>query len=107
MNQGDVRWYTFRSPDKRRPVLILTRDSAIAYLASVTIAPITSTVRGIPSEVALSTADGLSTDCAVNCDNIQTVPKTNVGPFIAHLSPDKMRAVRSAIEFALGLDALV
>lgn len=106
MNQGDVCWYTFRPPDKRRPVLILTRDSAIDFLTSLTIAPITSTIRGIPSEVALTPADGLMTDCAVNCDNLQTVPKSNIGPFIAHLSPAKMQAVRTAIEFALGFDTL-
>lgn len=106
MNQGDVRWYTFRAPDKRRPVLILTRDSAIPYLANVTIAPITSTIRGIPSEVTLTPADGLAQECAVNCDNLQTVPKASVGQFIAHLSLDKMHSVQLAIEFALGFDGL-
>ena len=106
MNQGDIRWYTFKAPDKRRPVLVLTRDSAIPYLTGVIVAPITSTIRGIPSEVALTLADGLATECAINCDNIQTVPKASVGPFIAHLSPDKMRAVKVSIGFALGFDAL-
>jgi mRNA interferase MazF len=106
MNQGDVCWFTFRAPDKRRPVLVLTRDSAIRYLTSVTIAPITSTIRGIASEVFLTQDDGLMNACAVNCDSILTVPKANVGPFIAHLSPERMREVRAAIEFALGFDAL-
>jgi len=106
MNQGDVCWYIFRAPDKRRPVLILTRDSAIPYLTNVTIAPITSTIRGIPSEVILTSADGVAQDCAVNCDNLQTVPKGSVGAFIAHLSAEKMSALRLAIEFALGFDAL-
>jgi mRNA interferase MazF len=59
VNRGDVRWYTFNAPDKRRPVLILTRDSAIAVLNSVTVAPITSTIRSIPTEVILTEADGL------------------------------------------------
>lgn len=107
MNQGDVYWYTFHSPDKRRPVLILTRNSAIKFLTGVTIAPITSTIRGIPSEVVLTVADGLFNDCAANFDNIQTVQKANLGAFITHLSAAKMRAVRAAIEFALGLDALI
>ena len=105
MNQGDIYWYTFRPPDKRRPVLVLTRDSAIPYLTGIMIAPITSTIRGAPSEVPLSADDGLLTDCAVNCYNIQTVPKSLIGPFITHLSPEKMVAVRKAIEFALGFDA--
>ena len=105
MNRGEIRWYTFRSPDKRRPVLILTRNSAIRYLNGVTIAPITSTIRNIPSEVALTPADGLANDCAVNCDNMQTVPKANIGAFIARLSTAKMQAVQSAIEFSLGFEA--
>lgn len=106
MNQGEVRWHTFRMPDKRRPVLILTRDSAIPYLTRITVAPITSTIRGIPSEVVLTPEDGLMNECVVNCDNIQTLPKIEIGPSIAYLSPDKMRDVRAAIEFALGFDAL-
>jgi len=107
MNQGDVYWYTFRAPDKRRPVLILTRNSAISFLTGMTIAPITSTIRGIPSEVVLTVTDGLFNDCAANCDNIQTVQKANLGAFITHLSVAKMREVRAAIEFALGFDALI
>lgn len=107
MNQGDVYWYTFRVPDKRRPVVILTRNSAIPFLTGITIAPITSTTRGIPSEVILTPLDGLLNDCAANFDNIQTVQKAHIGGFITHLRPAKMREVRTAIEFALGFDALV
>lgn len=106
MNQGDIHWYAFRPPDKRRPVLILTRDSAIPYLTQLIVAPITSTIRGIASEVTLTPADGLANVCAVNCDNLVTIPKTALGPFIAHLSPARMYAVRLALEFALGFDAL-
>lgn len=106
MNWGDIYWYTFQAPDKRRPVLVLTRDSAIRYLTSITVAPITSTIRGIASEVQLSLADGLQNTCVVNGDSIHTVPKAHLGAFIAHLPPDKMRAVQQAIKFALGFDAL-
>ena len=106
MNQGDIYWYTFRTPDKRRPVLILTRNSAIPYLTSITIAPITSTIRSIPSEVVLTTADGMRNECAANFDNMQTVQKANLGAFITRLSPAKMREVRAAFTFALGLDTL-
>jgi mRNA interferase MazF len=73
-----VRWHTFAAPDKRRPVLILTRDSAIGFLNALTVAPITTTMRGIPSEVFLGRADGLPADCAVNLDHIQTVPKAHL-----------------------------
>ena len=106
VTHGDVYWYTFKEPDKRRPVLILTRSSAIRFLTSLTIAPITSTIRSIPTEVVLSQADGLFTDCAVNLDNIQTVQKAKIGAFIGHLSMQRMRQVRKAVEFALGFDML-
>ena len=106
MKQGDVYWYTFRAPDKRRPVLILTRGSAIPYLTGLTVAPITTTIRGIPTEVVLSPADGMPTDCAVNLDNIQTVRKAGLDSYITHLSPALMREVRASLEFALGFDAL-
>ena len=106
MNQGDVYWYTFRAPDKRRPVLILTRNSAIPFL-TITVAPITSTIRGIMSEVALTPdEDGMPADCAVNVDNIQTVQKSGLNAYVTHLSLERMREVRAAIEFALGFDAL-
>lgn len=107
MKQGDVYWYTFRTPDKRCPVLILTRNSAMTFLTGITIAPITSTIRNIPSEVVLTVADGLFNDCAANFDNMQTIQRANLGTFITHLSTAKMREVRAAIEFALGFDALV
>ena len=106
MRRGEVRWYTFRAPDKRRPVLVLTRDSALAFLHSVTVAPITTTVRDIPSEVYLTPKDGLLTECAANMDNLQTVPKSKVGSLITTLSAARMVDVNRAISFALGLDAL-
>lgn len=103
MNRGEVRWYKFARPDKRRPVLVLTRDSILGCLGEVTVAPITSTVRDIPSEVFLSKQDGMPRDCAVNCDHIQTVPKAKLGGTIVALPPDKMAAVGRAIRFALDL----
>ncbi len=107
MKQGQVRWYTFRAPDKRRPVLVLTRDSALSFLNSVTVAPITTTVRDIPSEVYLTQEDGLFTECAVNMDNLQTVPKDRVGPLITSLSATRMADVNRAVAFALGLETVV
>jgi len=104
VKRGDVCWYTFKAPDKRRPVLILTRDSAIPILSSVTIAPITSTIRNIPTEIVLTEADGVPKTCAANFDNLQTVPKANVGARITHLSTEKMREAAAALSFALELD---
>jgi mRNA interferase MazF len=107
MNQGDIYWYTFRAPDKRRPVLILTRNSAIPFLTGIPVAPLTTMIRGIPSEVLLTpTEDGAPADCAVNVDNIQTIQKSGLGTYLTHLSLERMREVRVAVEFALGFDAL-
>jgi mRNA interferase MazF len=103
MKRGEIRWYRFVHPDKKRPVLILTRDSVLHYLGEVTVAPITSTVRDIPSEVSLSKEDGVSRHCAVNCDHIQTVPRGKIGALVSNLSADRMNEVRKAIRFALDL----
>jgi mRNA interferase MazF len=103
MKRGEIRWYKFLPPDKKRPILILTRDSVLEYLGEVTIAPITTTVRNIPSEVYLSKADGVPQDCAVNCDHLQTVSKKKIGPLITSLSPSKMIDVGRAIRFALNI----
>jgi mRNA interferase MazF len=83
MKQGDVFWYTFRAPDKRRPVLILTRNSVIPYLTGITVAQITTTIRGTASEVLLTPQeDGVFAECVVNADNIQTIQKTQLGDLI-------------------------
>jgi len=104
MNRGDVRWYKFKEPDKRRPVLVLTRNSVISYLNEITIAPITTTIRDIPTEVILTPDDGMVTTCAINFDYLQTVPKRNIGDLITHLSDTRMEEVKTAILFALGLE---
>jgi mRNA interferase MazF len=105
MNRGDICWYTFKTPDKKRPVLIMTRESAIAVLNSVTIAPITSTIRSIPTELVLTEEDGLPATCAANFDNLQTVPKGNIGDRIARLTAKRMKAAAAAVSFALGFDS--
>ncbi|MBW1812979.1 MAG: type II toxin-antitoxin system PemK/MazF family toxin [Deltaproteobacteria bacterium] len=103
MKHGEIHWYKFAHPDKKRPVLILTRNSVLEYLGEITIAPITSTVRNIPSEVSLSKADGMPRDCAVNCDHLQTVSKMKVGSLITSLPQVKMAEVGQAIRFALNI----
>jgi len=103
MKRGEIRWYKFKAPDKKRPVLILTRDSVLEYLGEVTVAPITSTVRDIPSEVFLSKPDGMTKDCAINFDHFQTVSKGKIGSLIKTLSADKLEQVREAIQFAVDL----
>ncbi len=104
MQRAEVRWYKFRKPDKRRPVVILTRDSALDFLGEVTVAPVTSTIRDIPSEVVLSQPDGMPKACAVNLDHIQTVAKANIGALITTLSARKMSELHAACLFVLGFD---
>jgi len=103
MRRGEIRWYKFQHPDKNRPVLILSRDAVIEYLGEVTIAPVTTTIRDIPSEVLLTKADGMPQECVVNCDHLQTVSKGKIGPQIATLSASRMTEVAEAVSFALAL----
>jgi mRNA interferase MazF len=103
MKRGEIRWYKFAPPDKKRPVLLLTRDAILDYLGEVTVAPITSTIRDIPSEVCLDKEDGMPQECAVNCDHLQTVSKGRLGGLVTTLSAAKMYEVAGAVAFALGL----
>jgi len=103
MKRGEIRWYRFKAPDKRRPVVILTRDTILEYLGEVTVAPVTTTIRDIPSEVFLSRTDGMMRDCTINFDHLQTVSKGKVGGLITVLSTQKLHEVSDAIAFALDL----
>lgn len=103
MKRGEIRWYKFHAPNKKRPVLILTRNSVLQYLSEATVAPITTMVRDIPSEVLLSEEDGLPRACAVNCDHLQTVAKSKIGALITTVDSEKMSQVTKAIRFALEL----
>ena len=105
MKRGEIRWSTLRPPDKRRPVLVLTRTSAISVLTGITVAPITSTNRPIPTYVLLTPEeDGMPNVCSVNLDSIQTIQKAQVGELIGMLSPARLRQVEEALCFALGID---
>ena len=103
MKRGEIRWYKFKPPDKKRPVVILTRNSILDYLGEVTVVPITSTIRDIPSEVLLSKQDGMHNACAINCDHLQTVSRDKIGTLITTLSKEKLLEIRNAICFALNL----
>ncbi|MBT3785467.1 type II toxin-antitoxin system PemK/MazF family toxin [bacterium] len=103
MKRGDIRWYRFQPPDKKRPVLILTRNSIIQYMNEVTVAPLTTTIRAIPSEVIVGVQEGLKKKCAINCDHLQTVSKVQIGDLITSLPNSKLEQVTDAIRFALDL----
>ena len=102
LSRGDVHLYRFAPPDKQRPVLILTRDSAVGHLSTVTVAPISSTVSGVPSEVMLDVDDGMKGPCAVNLHNAATVSQDRLGKRVTSLSAARMREVCAALRFSLG-----
>jgi mRNA interferase MazF len=102
--RGDVRLYSFPSPDKKRPVVVLTRDSAISYLSTVTVAPLTSSIRGVPSEVVLTEDDGMKAPCAVNLHNTITVRRDRLGKRVGRLNSVRMGAICAALRFCLGCD---
>lgn len=104
IERGDVRLFQFAPPDKRRPVVVLTRGSAISFLSTVTVAPITSTIRGVPSEVALTEEDGMKVPCAVNLHNAVTVSQERLGKRVAQLRPSRMGEICAALRFSLGCD---
>jgi mRNA interferase MazF len=104
MKRSEVRWVTFGHLAKRRPAVILTRNSAVGYLSTVTVAPITTTIRQTPSAVRLGPDDGLAEDCSANLHNIQTVLQPALGALIAVLTESKMAQVESALLFALSMD---
>ena len=102
--RGDIRLYQFAPPDKKRPVVVLTRGSAIDYLSTVTVAPITSTIRGVPSKVILNEEDGMKGPCAVNLHNAVTISQNRLGRRIAQLSSLRMGEICAALRFSLGCD---
>ena len=102
VNRGEIWRYTFKQPDKRRPVVVLTRAEVIDYLDTVMVAPITSTVRGAPSEVLVGVDEGLKRESAVNLDHVQTVDKRRLRRFVGKLDAAKMRQVCHALAIATG-----
>lgn len=106
INRAEIWQFSFPHPDKRRPVLVLTRQDVMGHLHNVTIAPITTTIRGIPSEVVIGPESGLKTPSAINLDNIATVPKAGLRVFVGTVTPAVFTAVREALLFALGFDEL-
>ena len=100
--RGEIWSYRFKSPDKRRPVLVLSRPEVIPLLHTVMVAPVTSTRRGAPSEVSVGVAEGLKHDSAVNLDHVQTVQQQQLVGFVGTLSAAKMQQVCRALGVATG-----
>ena len=102
LNRGEIWSYRFARPDKRRPVLILSRQDVIALLGTVMVAPITSRIRGLPSEVIVGAEEGLKRESAINLDHVQTIDKSRLHRFLGTLGHEKMRDVCHALAIAAG-----
>jgi mRNA interferase MazF len=102
LNRGEIWMYRFKTPDKRRPVLVLSRQEVIPLLETVMVAPITSTRYGAPSEVYVGVEQGLKHDSAVNLDHVQTVERARLVSFVGTLGPTHMRQVCRALAIATG-----
>ena len=105
MRRGEIRWYTFRAPDKRRPVLILTRGEVADQLNELIVAPLTRTVRGLATEVVLTLDDGMPVVSAVNFDHVALAHRDRLGATLASLPESRWQEVRSALLSACGFNA--
>jgi mRNA interferase MazF len=96
--------YRFGPPDKRRPVLVLSRQAVLDHLRTAVVAPITTTVHGVPSEIRVGTEHGLKSASVVNLDHLYTVPQQELKAFVGTLSRDELGAVCAALAVAMGCD---
>jgi mRNA interferase MazF len=104
VDRGEIWFYHFRTPDKRRPVVVLSRQEVIPLLHTVMVAPITSTIRGAPSEVRVGIDEGLKQPSAINLDHVQTVERARLTTYVGEVGPQKMREVCRALATAVGCD---
>ena len=104
LNRGEIWQYTFKAPDKRRPVVILSRQEVIPLLNTVMVTPITSTIHGSPAEVVVGVDEGLKHTSAANLDHVQTVDKARLSRFVGHVPASKMREMCLALARATGCD---
>jgi len=105
VKRGEVWWADLGPPARRRPVVLLSREEAYAVRALVIVAPVTTRIRGIPSEVLLGPEDDLPRTCVANLDTITTIAKASLKERLTSLSAEKLKAVEMAIHFSLGLEA--
>ena len=104
MKRGEIWWAELEPPAGRRPVLLLSREDAYSVRELITVAPVTTRIRHIPSELPLSTEDGLPKPCVVNLDTITTIAKASLHGKLTSLSAEKLKAVEVALHFALGME---
>lgn len=104
MKRGEIRWYTFRLPDKRRPVLILARSEVIGQLNELIVVPATRTIRGLTTEVILTPDDGMPTTCALNFDHVSLGQRARIGALLCDFPEARWAEVRRALLVACGFD---
>ena len=104
MRRGEIRWYTFRRPDKRRPVLLLTREEVITRLGELIVVPATRTIRGLTTEIMLTPDDGMPVPCALNFDHVALAQKDRLGNVITDLPSERWPEVRTALLVACGFE---
>ena len=102
MKRGEILWYTFRLPDKRRPVLILTRAELVDRIGELIVVPATRTVRGLDTELVLGPEDGMPVACALNFDHLALAQRDRIGPLICELPAPRWPEVRRALLKACG-----
>jgi len=104
VGRGEIWLYHFKTPDKRRPVVVLSRPDVIPLLHTVMVAPITSAIRGAPSEVPVGVEEGLKQPSAINLDHVQTVEQARLTTYLGEVGREKMREVCRALATAVGCD---
>jgi mRNA interferase MazF len=104
IQHGDIRWFHFRAPDKRRPVLVVARPQLLPSLSLVPVIPISTQIRGLTHEVVFDETDWLGKRSALKPEWIRAVSPASLGPFIASLAEDRWPEVRDAVLHVLGLD---
>jgi len=104
VRRGEIWWAELEQPAGRRPVVLLSRNEAYTVRSLVIVAPVTTRIRHIPSEVQLGIDDGMQQECVANLDTITTIPKDCLQTRLAILSAKKLKEVEAAIHFTLGLE---
>ena len=102
IRRGEIRWYTFAVPDKRRPVLVLARDEVVQVLNEIVVVPVTRTIRGLATEVILTDADGMLATSALNFDHLALAQRSRMGGVLATLPPGRWGEVQHALLVACG-----
>ena len=104
MKRGEIWWAKLAPPAGLHPVLLLSRDETYTVRSLVLIAPITTRIRHVPSEVFLGNNDGMPRECAANLDSITIIPKNCLREHLVSLNPQRLKEVENALRFVLDLE---